>query len=809
MPDRPNFFLLLELDPAVDDWKEIELHIKERRQVWSKDRSQGSPKARRRAETGLGLLPEIESVLRNPEARRQEAKEALRQKQQEERERLRELDGAIAVLKTGGGTCSGEQIEKLAQRFAPAVSREEIRRRVEAAGIRVGSAGTEKKPRSARETIDPGQARKIRQGLEHLEFASLYEFLEMKPQSSPQALSDRAEEIYKENIRAGRTDASASARNDLAGYCKTLFQDDRQKSKYDNTLALEAMEALKPNIELAAGDGALSRQEMDALIGQARQRGVTAEDARAFIQDLAATRKWFVQGDEGELPSQKLKVCGYCSALAPAEASRCASCGEPLEVACPRCGTRTPTSHTACSSCGCRTGDAPLVRELLAEGERLAIEGDFLAAQQRFDKALLYWPGWQAALDAGQRSAEKRQARESALGDIEELLTSRKLFAARTAIERFARTHGPAGLEDLQRRTRDGLAKADPLFQEGERRRRAGDREGALDRFEETLAVCADHQPALQEVSASPPPSPCDLRAVPLASGFRLTWQPPATNRSLIYRLLRKSGSAPRHAEDGDVVGEGRSTSLDDPRAPAGVAWYYAVFALRGSAACPEPAVSGPHRLALDAVTRLTARRSGPNLVLTWSWPAGIDECLVTWTYDRHPEDPLQAGGGRARVDRREYDRTGCWVLPHAERRPHYLAVLARVPGADLHSAPARVMESMGQALSVSYQVVVKKALLRRTVTEAWIELTCGAADGTEVPALLMVGKMQGVPLSPRDGEVLAQVPPVRIEKGRARLPIPERHWGLRPYVKLFFQDAEAAREIRLLPAEKERLFLG
>ena len=74
--------------------------------------------------------------------------------------------------------------------------------------------------------------------------------------------------------------------------------------------------------------------------------------------------------------------------------------------------------------------------------------------------------------------------------------------------------------------------------------------------------MCADHEPTLQEISASPPPSPTDLRASPLASGFRLTWQPPATNRSLTYRMLRKAGSAPCHVEDGDVVGEGRSASL-------------------------------------------------------------------------------------------------------------------------------------------------------------------------------------------------------------------------------------------------------
>jgi hypothetical protein len=809
LPGRPNFFLLLELDPAVDNWNAIGLHIQERRRAWAKDRSQGSPKLRRRAEMGLGLLPEIESVLRNPETRRQEAKEALRQRQQEERERLRELDDAIAVLKTGGTTCSPEQVQKLVQRFASAISPEQVRRRVEAAGLRVGSSGGGEKRRPARETIDPGQARKIRQGLEYLGLADLYEFLGMRPQSSPKALCDQADEIYKESMRSGRTDAEASTRNDLAGYGKALFQDDAQKARYDNTLAIEAMEALKPNIELAAGDGVLSRQEMDALIRQARQRGVPAEDARIFIKNLAEKRKWIVPANESELPSETLRVCGFCSALAPGGAVRCVSCGEPLEMACPRCGARNPTNQAACVSCGCRTGDAPLVQGLLAEGERLALEGDFLAAQQRFEKALLYWPGWQAAIDAQRRAGEKRQAREDALGAIETLLTVHRLTAARTAIERFARAHGAAGLEDFQRRVRDGLEKAEALFKEGRRRRRAGDGEGALDRYEEALAVCADHEATLQEVSASPPPSPSYLRACSLASGFRLSWQLPATNRSLNYRLLRKAGSAPRHAEDGDVVGEGRSTALDDPRTPAGVAWYYAVFALRGSVPCAEPAVSGPHLLSLDAVTHLAARRSGPSLVLTWNWPPGIEECLVTWTYDRQAEDPLKANGGRVRVTRREYDRANCWVLSHAERRPHYLAVLARAPGDDLYAPPARIVESMGQALSISYRVVVKKALLRKAVTEAWIELTSGASDGTEVPALLIVGKTQGVPLSPKDGEILAEVPSVRIERGCARLPIPERHWHHRPYVKLFFQNADAAREIRLLPAEKDRLLLA
>ena len=101
MPARPNFFLLLELDPSHRRLAGIELHVQERRRAWARDRSQGSPKLRRKAEIGLGLLPEIESVLKNPETRRLEAKEARRQKQQEDALRLQELDGPLPSCKTG------------------------------------------------------------------------------------------------------------------------------------------------------------------------------------------------------------------------------------------------------------------------------------------------------------------------------------------------------------------------------------------------------------------------------------------------------------------------------------------------------------------------------------------------------------------------------------------------------------------------------------------------------------------------------------------------------------------------------------
>ena len=78
------------------------------------------------------------------------------------------------------------------------------------------------------------------------------------------------------------------------------------------------MDGLKNQLEQAGSDSFLTREEMDLLIQQARKRGVSAEDARAYIEDYAANRKWGMQREASELPSESLKLCGACGALASA-----------------------------------------------------------------------------------------------------------------------------------------------------------------------------------------------------------------------------------------------------------------------------------------------------------------------------------------------------------------------------------------------------------------------------------------------------------------------------------------------------------
>ncbi len=910
--ERPNFYLLLDLDPSCDDGSAIEKRIAEKLSDWARDRSMGNPKARRRAEINLALLPEIRALLADAGLRRQEAKEAQKQQQREKQEKARELDEMIAVLASGGGACSESQLGKLVEQAAGAFSSEEVTRRLRAAGVSVGGEkGPEKaRQRPVREVIDKVTAQSIRQNLEPLGLANLYQFLELPAQSSNPALLDRAEEIYGENQRVGRTDASASARNALAGICKTLFRSEPERTKYDNYLTIEAMDQLKLQLELAGNDGFITREEMDALVRQARQRGVSAEDARAYIEERAAQRKWGVQRDPAALPSESMKLCGFCSTLAPAAAANCPSCGEPLEIPCPRCGIRNPSANAACQGCGSRVGDAPLVNALLKEGERLVLEGDFVGALQRFDKALHYWPDWQPAADAKKRAEERRRAREGAFAEVEAMVASRKLSAARSALDRFERAHGTAGLAELRRRIMGGLARAEEAWKEGEKRRRAGDTEGGLDRDEEALAACADFEPALRTLAACPPPSPGALRVAPMADGFRLSWQGPATSRSVTYQVVRKAGGLPHGADDGQRFVEMKNAGLDDSSAAPGTPWFYAVYTQRGGVVCDRPATSGPH-LRTAEVEDLQTVAGDREVTLSWTAPEGCRRVEVWRRAGKAPDRPegtaLTVAGSSARdtglTDGQVYGyrvvavfadpqhpggelrtagrcaaatpvappapildlaatRTGRNVvlrwssaaevavqIRQTTKPPDAIAGLvvpaaqadrfgSLVAGATGNSAQVTLtgqgriffiplsisaatavvgaavevttldpaVETFGQRASVAYRVGVKKSLLRRSVEDAWLELTCTGAAGLTLPALVVVGKAHDVPISPRDGQVLLEVPGLKLDRGRTVLPLPAQSLPGRLYVKLFFHDAAAAREIRLLPAEKELL---
>jgi hypothetical protein len=646
MKEHPNYYVILGLDPSVSDPAVIKAAIESARQRWSAN-MKGNLAAQRKAKFYLDQLPDIERVMNDLESRHDEAVAARPLQEAQRKTRLTALDEAIAVVRVDGTTCSRERAARLIKEFGDTFTEVEIVARLGGAGIAIDqpekaqAAGATEKPR-----LDAARMAGLRPKLELLGVANLYEFLELKSVSSSRALSDHADAILKELNRVGLTDAESSTRKELCGDCLALFRADADKEKYDNALALEPMESLRPRIELAGADGFLTVEVQDELLRQARALGVGAADARAYIEEHARKRKWRLQ-HAAKLPSEDLRQCGYCFALqTDGRAQKCHACGEPLSVACPGCGTTMPTTHAACTSCGYRVGDAPIVKSLLREGQQRALAGDFVAALASIDRALLYWPDWEPATTARKDVEKRHTARDAALGAVETLVRARKLIEARDALDRLRRNHSGAGTEGFESRIAAGIARAEALEREGETLRAAGGTDEAVVRYERALEQCADLTRARAALSAFPPAAPRALVVEPLRSGFRLQWQAPGARGRMLYRVLRKELDRPHHRNDGTVVGEIADTRLDDLSAPVGMPLYYAVFAVRGEVSSRESAGVGPLLLAAE-VAEPRALGGDEIVTLRWRRPNGATRIEV-WRGDGVA--PVKRGEGKLLV---------------------------------------------------------------------------------------------------------------------------------------------------------------
>ena len=804
MQAETDLFEILEMSPGPPEPDEAALkaQLAKKKQEWARSLSQGAQKSKREAQRKLDLLPVVQEIIADPRQRREAAARARLRLEAAAREVFSELDDMIALLRKDSLYCDQAHLENLVRRFEK-IGRPEIERRLRAAGISL-----ERKPRKSADRVEPIDAqlaREIKVQLEHLGKKNLYDFLELPPQSSARALKDQAKEIYRENQRLGRSDARSSAANKLAGTCADrIFVDETTKKRYDAYLATAAMESLKPQLDLAGTDRRFSENEVNHFLEEARRRGVGADDALAFIERYAEERGWQVQS-AAEHPAEALQQCGFCTALAPAQATRCSTCGQSLAAECPQCQKTNPTTAAVCFHCGCSVGDAMVVQGLLKEGKRLLVEKRYEEALGHFERGLLYWTGWAPLLQAKREAEAGKEAQNRQVAELELLVGDGRLNAAEQMCGRLKR-EGVPGLEAVGGRIAESLAKARQLFEQGLRARQAGDRKAADTLFDQALAHCSDLPPLLSLLAENPPASPSSLRVEPLPQGFRLSWT--GSEAGVLYRVVRKAGGQPRDDRDGQRLGDVAICALDDVPAPLGADLYYAVFALRRGTLSRSAAGSGPHQRVgvIEPVQNLKWQKVGGALLLTWDWPGEVDSARIAYGYDNYPER-ADSPGPRVDLTLAEYRQQKGFVLQRPEPRRHFFAVFARAENGT-YSPPAKVFAGLGQETVVSYRLAIKRSLLRRIITEAALELRSESRE-LVLPALLVVAKPRVVPITPQDGRVVLQIPELRLERGLARINIPASEWQTGMYFKVFFADAAAGEGTRLLPGAKEELMLS
>jgi hypothetical protein len=637
MDGRPNYYILLGLDPAVEDAGAIEKAIQAKRQEWSRQQNSGNPAAAPQAKANLAMIADIQRVMSDQEARRSEAGEARAHKKAERRKALEELDRMIELLP--GETCTTNQVEDIKKTLGH-LSDQDIADRLRAKGFSVEKAGAAK-PKSqngAKPQLDRAQMDQLQPKLKLVGAKTLYDFLSMNQRSSTRSLWEHADQRNKDLFRIGKHDAATDTAKALCGQCLAIFNSDANRQKYDNSVATEALDGMRQRIEVAGKTSSfLLIEQQDALVRQARELGVEAADARAFIENYAASRKWGLQKAK-TLPSEELQQCGNCLALAKPGASHCGACGFALTIECPRCSNVVPTEHSACTACGFHIGDWDTIKRELDNANKLIADLHIDEAASRLRQLLTRWPGWkaiQSPLDNAEQLVRKRnQDRSQLLG----LIQQHKLFEAQSTSERFRRDWPKDNIAAQLSEISEGKARAQKAFEKGERQRLEGKSEEAIAFYRSALVICADYEEVRKAMALVPPAPPKNLSVVAQGSGFQLRWEPGGKTVD-DYVVVRKALGAPSRPDDGDHKQATRDLVSTDLTVEEGMPWHYAVYSRRDGVFSAGAARSGPH-LRVAPVRNLLALAGDSEVKLTWTLPNGAVGAEVWRRQGPPPERP-------------------------------------------------------------------------------------------------------------------------------------------------------------------------
>ncbi|GAA4627170.1 hypothetical protein GCM10023196_038320 [Actinoallomurus vinaceus] len=154
------------------------------------------------------------------------------------------------------------------------------------------------------------------------------------------------------------------------------------------------------------------------------------------------------------------------------------------------------------------------------------------------------------------------------------------------------------------------------------------DPDGAWLRLADALRLVGDLPGAAELQAGLPPRAPSRLEAAVDGVAVALSWSPsPSRVGQIEHVVVRCLGRVPRHPGDGERL-PAEATHARDPAPPLNAPVYYAVFAVRGSAASAH-AVAGPV-LVRPEPAEVTVTAADGVVAGRWSCPPEAVRVLVT-----------------------------------------------------------------------------------------------------------------------------------------------------------------------------------
>ena len=317
---RVNYYILLELDPAVIDEVIINKAISEKQQEWSNNRNH--PTKSLYSMQKLQSLPQIKSVMFNPELREKEAEEATTILIDKEQEKNKDLFTSGSIL-VKNGEISANDLKALLKKskfkdFSEEQALKILKARIKKAEISNYDDGIQ--------LLDESVLESIRANLRIVGKKDLFDFLSLSPTASCKLLVQKANEIYNSSSRNALKTAENVATNSLAYTCATYLKDSEIKERYQKSLEFEIFSELNELIDIAGFDKVIDKYEYQKILFTFSEKGISISKAVSYIQYYCKKKSYVLIESETNICDNK-KQCRVCNCLNEKWANFCNQCG--------------------------------------------------------------------------------------------------------------------------------------------------------------------------------------------------------------------------------------------------------------------------------------------------------------------------------------------------------------------------------------------------------------------------------------------------------------------------------------------------
>lgn len=623
---RDNYYLILEIDPSIDDEKTIRAAIQNKKKAWSRDCNVPGPRGRL-AGNYLRITDDIERIMLNPQMRKQEAENAIKIRKERLQENERLLNQAIGVFERRGYWFESDII-KLAKEYK--LTEEEVRRRI----------NVEIRPNPSQRPDISRRIEKINNNLPQGK-KDLYDYIGMTQADSRKKLYDRCSEIYQ-NATAKKDNFGQT----LAGEGLVIFADNNQKKVYDDYIKYRHIyEAID---QLGSSD-TIPANSVEDFLKRIIEGGLSREEAMEIFKAYCDQKKY-----NYVLPIHKGEpdiICGFCNKVLYGISERCTNCGELLRIQCPKCSTQNSTSNKICQKCGLDFNRMKVAMAKKNDAKKYLNDFNLKEADIALDEAIKLWPG---NLDIESLKNELQGIRadlSKQVSAIQEKIREKLFFAARQDLNLLTRRFPKYQNVLLENQIKTNLQSAEAWFK---RAQNSSIIDEKIKFCLSALGICKDYEGAAAVVRAHPPAPPNALQTTCSANEVVLRWTRSESFGVESYKVVRKENAIPRNPLDGTVLIDTNNMFYKDTGLKTAVPMYYSVFAIRGG--IPSTPLSTPTAATVfREVTNLKFIPGENNVTISWQIDSAAKEVEI-WRGESRAPSRRGEGTKLSGVGKTSYD---------------------------------------------------------------------------------------------------------------------------------------------------------